>query len=195
MDRFTALKPLESRPRLQNNFHTIIIIPEINFTCNGTIVEVTVAGMQQNNKKNPKIQIWREEANTTGDGLYYKSGAEIVLEKAACIDYQNRKCRNGSKTTSIFECKLYNNRHVSVQPGDILGLELPNKWSDKFEIYFTTPGPNNYIFLGKNRIVDNLVSANITKPQQPQICLQVVPDSDPGLYKHIILCTRLAIVS
>ena len=55
----------------------------------------------------------------------------------ACVE-------TGSVVGNVVWCILDNTYRVSVQPGDIVGVELPSTTSD--EIYFTHGGPTNYIF-------------------------------------------------
>ena len=65
---------------------------------------------------------------------------------------------------------LHENLQVSVQPGDILGLELPA--TDSVEILFTNRGPTNYIFRHSNQLDSNTnlsLNGRATAQQLPQI--------------------------
>ena len=59
---------------------------------------------------------------------------------------------------------------VSVQPGDILGLEIPSTNDDDFDIWFTKGGPTNYVFDSQlNSTVDRSENNTIAVQQLPQI--------------------------
>ena len=66
-------------------------------------------------------------------------------------------------------CILYNTYRISVQPGDILGIELPS--TRNTEILFTNGGPVNYVFDGQPGSTVNLSNnESFSKAQQlPQI--------------------------
>ena len=69
-----------------------------------------------------------------------------------------------------FWCILRDYYRVSVQFGDILGLELPATNSD--EILFTSGGPINYIFRHPNQLDPNAnlsLTGSSTAQQLPQI--------------------------
>ena len=116
---------------------TTLLIPEMNFTCNASIVGFTLAGRNLSN--NFQIQIWRKNSfhNST---VYYQVGhsvSVIVLSEDVCLAVQNI-------VGNTFWCILRDHYQVSVQPGDILGLELPR--TDDDGIWFTNGGPVNYEF-------------------------------------------------
>ena len=64
------------------------------------------------------------------------------------LDQLNNSCDDGSPkiASQTYWCILNKNFHVSVQPWDILGLELPHTDDDDFDIFFAEEGPMNYIF-------------------------------------------------
>ena len=93
------------------------LIPEMNFTCDGTIVGFTVAVDEQNRDEDPMIQVWRE--NISQPGVYYKTTADIAIDEAVCVDGLTEVY------SEVFQCKLNGTAQVSVQAGDVLGLELP----------------------------------------------------------------------
>ena len=101
-----------SGPVIQRN-----VIPEMNFTCNGTITGFTFAGeMQQDGDQNPMIQIWRQ--NCSQPGVYYRTGADITINEVLCV---------GGFTEvfdGVFHCNLTENARRTVRSGDVLGLEL-----------------------------------------------------------------------
>ena len=156
------------------------IIPEMNFTCNGTIVGFTVAGRQWRGKTtDPIIQIWRENSSQS-DGVYYKTGTDIVIEETMCaetsIEFQEF---NTNFLDLVLQCNLNEANQVSVQPGDILGLKLPPRDESIFRLAFArmSRGPTNYVFEQPKELsypdVAVLCNATSMNQQLPQIALQV----------------------
>ena len=114
------------------------LIPEMTFLCNGTIVGYTVAMRTARGTEHPKIQVWRDDDNAG----YQRVGSEISVEQAMCAHGLDEVAKD------VFDCDLVKGASVSVQPGDILGLELPPANSDSAVIQFAavTRGPKNYVF-------------------------------------------------
>ena len=146
-----------------------LIIPEMKFTCNGTIVGFTVAAMQQKREKDPLIQVWRE--NRSQPGNYFKTGGGVAIDDALCVDglmeVSNR----------VFYCNLNETYHqVLVQPGDILGLELPSVDEDDIILAFArvSRGPTNFVF-EQQFISSPIVFCNETSVNYylPQIALKI----------------------
>ena len=105
-----------------------LLIPAMNFTCNATIAGFAVAGTRV---PRSQLQIWRKNSSQT-DFVYYKAG-NIAGEFCA---YQRRI------VNITYWCTLFEVSRLSVQSGDILGLQLPN------QILFIlngSGGPVNYI--------------------------------------------------
>ena len=136
------------------NFNSIRLIPEMNFTCRSTIVKVIVAGRPQNGglqnnmmRKPMKLQIWRLENPTIVDGRYQRA-ENINLMFNICREINVNEIRiNLYNNISIYECILKKNVQVSVEPGDIIGIELPPEPIANFELYSVTEsGLTNYIF-------------------------------------------------
>ena len=147
---------------------TTQLFPNLTFGCNGTIVRLTVAVGVKNEtrEQGPKIQIWRE--NETGsDRLYYKPGPDIVIS--------NSSCENFILSEGIFRCTLNESARVSVQPGDILGLEIPPTNDDDYEVLFTTSdGSETYVFQRQLSSTVNLSEADdVTNSLVPQITFLV----------------------
>ena len=118
----------------------LTVIPEMNFTCNGTITGYTFAGQMDGGQQNPIIQIWRQ--NCTQPGEYYQTGADIVINEVFC---------EGGFTevfAGVFRCNLTENAQRTVRPGDVLGLELAPRGSNAIDLSFArvTKGPINYVF-------------------------------------------------
>ena len=153
------------------------IIPEMNFACNGTIVGYTAALRWQpgHQLQGPTIQVWRK--NTTIPGSYYKTSVYIAINNASC----DGGLINSNASMEVFHCSLKPTTRVSVQPGDILGLELPVK-HNRLTFARVSSGPTNYMTLfnmkGRFSIIDAgaLLNSrqhdNVTRAL-PQINLEV----------------------
>ena len=118
-----------------------ILIPDMKFTCDGTIARVTVGGVLQAGKNQSiKLCTWKE--NATKPGIYHKSEEIIDLAPDTC-DYNNSNGR--------YMCRLMGRNRISVECGDILGIELPPSEDADFELN-SVPAPPlmNYIFEGTN---------------------------------------------
>ena len=117
------------------------LIPGMNFTCNGKITNVTVGGQMLTGKKpnqRIKLHIWKE--NATEPGVYHKTEKTILLALNMC----NRK-----KKLERYTCRITRVKQVSVEPGDILGIEVPPRNATDFHLYsVSAPGLTNYIFDG-----------------------------------------------
>lgn len=141
---------------------TTYLFPNLTFGCNGTIVKLTV-GMAKgpNAANNPQtvrlnIQIWRKNKSD----LYYKAGpeVEVPISDSSCVSEFNAvegRCVSSNKDASL---------RVSVQSGDILGLELPPTNNDGYEILFTRNDEHkSYIFQHQNLILNSTVTANLSE--------------------------------
>ena len=112
-----------------------LLIPAMNFTCNATIAGFIVAGTALNRAPHSQLQIWRK--NISQNSVYYKTGHISVNLAGASV------CATAAwRIVNItYQCILLEVSRLSVQPGDILGLQLPN---NKFEILFTNGKPVNF---------------------------------------------------
>ena len=95
---------------------TTVLLPNLMFGCSGTIVRLTIAvahnySSEQREQSAPKIQIWKETQNL------YKSGPEIPISNSSCVDM--------TLNEGILQCTLSEAARISVQPGDVLGVEIP----------------------------------------------------------------------
>ena len=151
-----------------SNSVTTRLFPDMKFGCSGTVVRVSMAGEMRAGWQDPKIQIWRE--NNTHPDIYYKSGPDIKFENSVCLGNLNRNQR----PQGVFHCILSEVAYVSVQTGDILGLELPPTDDDDFEPYFTSEGPMSYVFQQQLNSIVNLSEAHSVTNDLPQINLLVV---------------------
>ena len=146
---------------------TTYLFPNLTFGCTGTIMRLTVAVANRAQVDNnpvqeqtaPKIQIWRKKSD-----LYHKAGPEISIFESLCVtEFQDGTC-------------LWNEEaRVSVQPGDILGLEIPPTNDDGYEILFTTDDEyKTYIFQRQISSTVNLSEADSITNHLPQIIPLVI---------------------
>ena len=150
------------------------IIPSLTFTCSGTVTGWRAAGVirespgnSQQIQTNSVLSIWRETSN--GSGTHERvSGIELGIcgnEDPAPLVVNN-----------IYECILPHDQTVSVQPGYIVGIELPEENDSKFRLYFNTQGgQTNYVF-NSHGTTFSLSQASEETLDQPQISLTIVPD-------------------
>ena len=172
---------LVSRVRRAINESVTILIPEMNFTCSGTVVGFTVGGWQAKGEEDPLIQIWRENLSHPNQGVYYKKAADIAINGTVC---ENGRLSREPQAR-VFHCNLSELFQVSVQPGDILGLKIPPlndsnniiTISDFVVLFAETtkgPVPLNYVFDGQLLASPiSLSNASSVNQQLPQLTLQI----------------------
>ena len=163
-----------------------ILIPEMNFSCNGTIVNVTVVGRRleprsMNHRRYPRLQIWREDINE--EGVYHKiTTREIVLNPRQT---QFVKCkqlvRDDIPGAVICYITLSMNRYVSINSGDIVGLQLPTNMSTTFEILYRNSMLTNFVYFGSITDRRQLNFSNVSEKLQPLIRLHIIP----GIYYYV----------
>ena len=149
-----------------------VLIPEMNFTCSQRILAFYFGGTnRQGGQQDPMIQIWRE--NSSMPGNYYKIERPIPvnISDIVCADGLPRPLTNPPSQRS-FLCILNKDYQVSVEPGDILGLEIPSTDDDDFDIWFTSGGPLNYIFDTELNSTIELSENSTTEAQLPQISFE-----------------------
>ena len=135
----------------RNSGMTTLLIPEMNFTYNVSIVGFIVAGTRLNSMPHSQIQIWRK--NSLQTSVYYKVGG-VSVNTANSNNQGERVCVAMQIIgTTYWWCILYD--QLSIQSGDILGLELPD---NNDEIFFTKGGPENYVF--QRRLDSNVTLSN-----------------------------------
>lgn len=165
-----------------------ILIPDMNFTCNGTIQAVSIVGMPQTRGDvimRPRLQLWRE----TGDPNVYTLEQTITLRASACVGGLVMITDSEASRRKI-HCILHQNVRADVHQGDILGIELPNKNRDSFELYFTKGGPMNYVFSGRNLSTASILESSMRVAQQPLLEVEVAPQGTmPRLYFSYNSCT------
>ena len=157
----------------QNSSVVTVLIPDMNFTCCETLVAFTFVGInRQKGRQDPMIQIWR--TNASHPGAYYKTGPSIP------VNTDNIVCADGLPDIAFrtYLCILNKDYQVSVQPGDALGLEIPNTNNDDFDILFTRGGPTNYVFNKRLNSTIKLSETTTTVPQLPQISFGLTSGKD-----------------
>ena len=159
----------------------------MKFNCNATIFGFIVAGQMLSPSPHAKIQIWREISNNV-----YEVVTEININFNTSQQDKERVCvHTRSAISGAVWCVLDDAHRVRVQPGDILGLELPKTDTDAAsEILFLDGGPDNYVYSGQLNSSVNLRNETLfSKVEQlPQIVFNLTSG------KFITLCTMLSIV-
>ena len=149
------------------------LIPEMNFTCNGDIVGYTVALRDQNGVQDQIIQVWRKNTSQPDPESYYKTSDGIAIDEDLCAGGLTEV------SNEVFQCTLNETTsRVSgtVQPGDILGLELPGGNNDDSILIFArvSSGPTNYVFNRRGLPSPTALSnRNSVNRQLPQITLEI----------------------
>ncbi len=122
------------------------IIPDISFTCSGTLTRWTVAGVGGGNANSPEpeVQIWRE--TSSGSGVYTKMNGMLLP-----------RITGGSSVIYAFDATS----PMDVQRGDILGLFEPtDSW---LQLYYTDQyGPVNYYMDTDNAVTPPTGDFNIS---------------------------------
>jgi hypothetical protein len=115
----------------------------MRFVCNGTISGYTIRAMRRKGgQQHPRIQVWRRNETHDQIGVYHKLGSGIPIDESTCVDGPTEVVND------VFNCDLLEGTGISVQPDDILGLELPPVNDESGVISFAniTKGPTNYVF-------------------------------------------------
>ena len=142
-----------------------ILIPGMNFTCDGTITRVIVGGMRRSgkNKKKVKLCIWKE--NATEPGIYHRSG------KAIALALNNNMCNERNRRCTL---QLMEEKQISVESGDLLGIEVPRSNAADFELNSVPmPGLMNYIFSSNQHSMVNLSDRMDVIEEQPLIMFRL----------------------
>ena len=143
-------------------------IPDMNFTCHGTVVAWRAAGIRDQGTANVNFDIWRR----TGDETYSKMA---TIELGTCGIGVEASAVAG--LPNVYECTLPESLRVVVQPGDIVGIEVPSKSEIRFGLLFNnadlSSGPTSYIYSGRPSTI-TLGSSLYTSPNdQPQISVTI----------------------
>ena len=115
IDKVVGNTWLDTRDRRQ------VVIPDINFSCNGTITRWIVgARWRGNTDAYTELQIWRRTSTTN---QYMKvNGTSIMVS-----------VENGS---DVYELKT----SLAFQEGDVLGYFRPDKDTSKLDLYLENSG-------------------------------------------------------
>jgi hypothetical protein len=164
-----------------DNFNTITLIPEMNFTCNGTIEKVIVAGKRQEGSNPVQLQIWRTDSENT---TYYCRDKSIVTVLSPSVCKMIGKLRDINNDAILVECTLKD--LVLVEPGDILGIDIPEH-NVNFELYSITESRlTSYIFKRDNATTVNLSEITEKTISQPLISVEM-KNSKPGIIIIIMI--------
>lgn len=146
----------------------------MNFTCHGTIVGWTVTGERvQSGNQYPELQVWRANSSQ-GSNYYYKPGQDIP------VNPEGSACEIVTKTCGqIFQCRLRADYQVSVQPGDILGVELPNVTISGFHLYFISiPGTQDH-YIYRQQLQSSIdISSHLIRQLDDQLLISL--EIEPG---------------
>ena len=118
-----------------------LVFPDLFFTCSGTVTHWSALGdicIGPSANINTLLSIWRERSSELStydsvDGIELgicDSEGLASLEPGMIYDY---------------ECTLPQGKRLSVQPGDIIGFELPSSFDVKFRPYFDSMRKANMV--------------------------------------------------
>ena len=134
---------------------------------------------EQQEQLAPKIQIWKETESL------YKLGPEISISNSSCVDL--------TLNEGILQCTLSEAARVSVQPGDILGVEIPPSTAtdhNGYEILFNASSESTtHIFRQRQPCSTvNLSEADDVTNHLPQLIpLVVLGNSIPRIPAKLVL--------
>ena len=103
----------------------------MKFACNVTIVGWRVAGTVGQGRQYPKLQVWRLTNASSSSQEYFKPCSDISMKETVS---------SPPVDGDIFEHILDEASRVSVQSGDILGIELPPGNDQTFDILYALGG-------------------------------------------------------
>ena len=142
------------------NDDLLVIIPRLNFTCNGRITSIRARLFDIFNVRNdyPFIQVWR--AASVGSTIYNKIG-EVQLQSDDQLYEVN-------DTVSIATVILTGNNTIEVQSGDVVGYYHPPQSRYRVRT-IQTDGYIQYHFNGSHESVDLNSYQNRSNERQPLI--------------------------
>ena len=148
------------------------LIPEMKLVCNGTIVGYTVAMRRMSGELHPVIQVWRRNnSECLPVNVYYKAETDFAIMDSLCV----RRLVKVANNSNVFHCDLIETARVSIQPGDILGLELPSGTNDASVLTFAHVGKGQTSYsLGEQLLPIAMLSDGMTVANElPQINLDI----------------------
>ena len=180
--------PLDGRRRQWQT----ILIPKMRFTCDDTIsiAELTVVGkLIENGTSNPTLQLWRQR----NERYRLRRGSSNMIElnpiECECCSRLNV---SESEELDLVQCTFprTNTNDIQVQPGDIIGIEIPPKANTSFEIYFSNSTATNLLFFqgqytarnnDNNRVSLSENNMNISKQPQIKLKIHVLTPGKPNM--------------
>ena len=174
---------LDSHDVYMRTSYTLRLIPEMNFTCNGTIVGFTVAGWRRPSRDDfipIEVQIWRKNSSLNSTYYITDNEFEIEINESVCTEVFLQAIEG----RQVWKCNLNaTGNQVEVQAGDVLGILLPPRTDISFllSIARVSRGPTNYIFENQEVLPGssyspdsvNLSNASSKNYQLPQIFVQI----------------------
>lgn len=150
------------------------LIFSMSFTCHGTILAWTVTGRKMENRTQyPELQVWRADPSQ-GLDYYYKPGQDIP------VNPDGPACERVTQTCDqIFQCRLREANQVSVEPGDILGVEIPQLTNSGFLLYFiSVPGTQDHYIFRQQLSSSVITSSNHIRQTDDQLLISL--EVEPG---------------
>lgn len=147
-----------------------VLIPDMKFTCTGTVVKWRAAGViDYSGTVNAMVGIWRRQNGRTRT---YDKIATIELGICGRV---NSTLVTG--TRNVYECVLP--RPMSVQQGDIAGIEIARLPDYRFGLHIVTDvGSTNYVFRRMSQIATATLSdSDLLFTAQPQFSLTVISET------------------
>ena len=126
----------------------LVIIPRLNFTCNGRITSIRARMIVDNSRSDYlSFQVWRPAS--VGSTMYSKTG-EVQLQSDDQLSVVNN-------VTRIATITLTGNNTMEIQSGDVVGyyhppdarLRVISRRTDQYRVYEFT-GSNESITLTNN---------------------------------------------
>ena len=145
----------------------------MNFTCHGTIVGWTVAGRKVPGRTQySELQVWRADPSR-GSDYYYKP------DQVISVNPDGPACEIVTQTCNqVFQCRLRAANQVSVQPGDILGVELPQLTSSGFHLYFISiPGTQDHYVYRQQLSSSVHMSSHLIRQLDDQLLISLEVES------------------
>ena len=135
----------------------LVIVPHLNFTCNGRITNIRIRISRDGTGDNfPSIQVWRLSPSSQ----LYNLVDEVQIQSSHL---------NTQLTYLETNIPLTGNNRIQFQSGDVIGLYNPP--DSRYDIRdITTPGYVFYVFVGSTATSLDLDSADTTRSRaQPLI--------------------------
>jgi len=99
------------------NSNRLVIIPRLNFTCSGRIIEIMARMRMRIGTSFPYIQIWRQIKN---DPIIFSNIGEVQIQESQVLH-----CRNDTEYCTV-NIVLTGNNRIEFQSGDVVGYYHPS---------------------------------------------------------------------